>query len=83
MSPTIEELSYAIFCLGGGEPPSEYIPQAVLNRLAEFNMVRLSESSAPELTNYGRTTYEKIIRGEGDDIPEFQVDGPDGDSPIC
>jgi hypothetical protein len=79
MSPTVEELSYAIFCLGSGEPPTEHVPQAVLNRLAEFNMVRLSESSAPELTNYGWTTYEIIIRGEIAGIPEFQANSSGDD----
>jgi hypothetical protein len=76
MSPTVEELSYAIFCLGGGELPRE---QAVLNRLAEFNMVRFSESSAAALTNYGWTTYEKIIRGEIAGIPEFHANSSEDD----
>ena len=79
MSPTVEELSYAIYCLGGGELPAEHLPQAVLNRLAEFSMVRFSESSAPELTNYGWTTYEKIIRGEIDGIPEFHANSSEDD----
>jgi hypothetical protein len=74
MKPSVEELSYAIFCLGGLESPADEIPQHVLNRLAQLNMAHCDGVSAPVLTNYGRTTYHKIIAGYGEEIADFDVD---------
>ena len=74
MTSTYEELSYAVCCLGDQGLPSEDIPQKVLNRLAEFNMILVENNSAPVLTNRGQIAYYKIMGSERKYIPEFGVE---------
>jgi hypothetical protein len=76
LTSTYEELSYAVFCLGVRGVPSEDIPQEVLNRLAEFNMIRVENNSAPILTKHGRLAYCRIMGSERKYIPEFNVERP-------
>jgi hypothetical protein len=76
MTPTVEDLAYAVYRLGSEEELAEGFRQDVLDKLVEFNMVRVEVDSAPTLTQYGRKTYNRIIGGRGDDIPEFNVDLP-------
>jgi hypothetical protein len=76
---TYEELSYAVFCLGARRLPPEEIPQEVLDRLAEINMILNEGSLAPTLTTSGRLTYRKIMGRERADIPQFNVKLPDAD----
>jgi hypothetical protein len=68
---TYEELSYAVFCLGTQRLPSENIPQSVLNRLAEIDMIRFESDSAPVLTDRGRLTFRKVMGTEREYIREF------------
>lgn len=79
MTCTYEELSYAVFCLGTRRLPPEEIPQEVLDRLAEFNMIRNESSLAPTLTSSGRLAYRKIMGRERVDVSQFNVKLPDAD----
>jgi hypothetical protein len=74
LTSTYEELSYAVFCLGARGLPSEDIPQVVLNRLAEINMIRVESNSAPILTNRGRLAYYKIMGRERKYVCEFGIE---------
>lgn len=79
MTSTYEELSYAVFCIGAQGLPSEDIPQKVLNRLAEFNMISVESNAPPMLTTSGRLAYRKIMGSERMDVPQFNVKPPDVD----
>jgi hypothetical protein len=74
MEPTPQDLAYAVYCLGSQEMPSEEIPQQVLDRLVEFNMVHVEVDSPPVLTEYGRKAYSRITSANGSEIPEFSTE---------
>jgi hypothetical protein len=69
MQPTVEELAYAVICLSSEDLPTDQVPQAVLDRLIELDVIHVEVDSAPVLTVYGRKTYRKMINGG--DMPEF------------
>ena len=48
----------------------------MLDRLAEFDMIRVDDSSPPILTAHGRNAYRKIMGRDGVDIPQFYVKLP-------
>jgi hypothetical protein len=74
MTPTVEELAYAVLCLSGEGPSIEEIPHEVIERLIALDVIRVVVGSAPALTTNGLKTYRKMIAGG--DVPEFIYDEP-------
>jgi hypothetical protein len=69
MTPTYQELSYAVFQLATEEQQTDDIPQYVLDRLTELGRVHLKVDSSPQLTEHGKEAF--MAMETGDDVTEF------------
>jgi hypothetical protein len=74
MTPTVEELAYAVICFSSEGPPTEEILHEVIERLIALDVIRVVVGSAPVLTTNGLKTYRNMIASG--DVPEFIYDEP-------